>query len=987
MSAEQKNPPPPVTIGSDKLPIMVRGFVPAPPMDQPKTEKRKAAPASDWTLIFDCETKVDAGQNLRFGAYQVQKGAELKDSGLFYDPGSLTPSELELLRRGANERGIELRTREEFVEEVFYGIAYDFRASIVGFNLPFDLSRLAIRHGPARGKTMKGGFTFQLSSDPWKPRVQVRHLNARASLMQFALPPKQKTPRGARRRKIFTPGRRGCFIDLKTVAAALFSRSFDLANLADFLKTKSRKLHTDEHGSRLTRDYVGYALQDVQVTWECYLALVEKYELHQLSQTRLGNILSTASLGKAYLSEMNIRPWRELQPDFPDALLGIIMSTYYGGRSEVRLRRSLAQVLYCDFLSMYPTVCTLMGLWRFVIARGVTWNDTTSHTREFLGQVSLKDLQKAETWRSLTTLVKIRPDGDIFPIRAKYCGDSQTIGLNGISSERQLWYTLADAIVSKLLTGKTPEIIEAISFSPGEPQSGLRSISIMGNADYHVDPYKDDFFKRLIDLRAAVKSRMKAATGAERDDLDSQQLAMKILANSTAYGIFVEVNVSDLDKKEIRTCFGPAGSGFSVETGKSEEPGRYFHPLLATLITGAARLMLGLAERLTIDAGLDWSFCDTDSLGIAKPAGMNCDTFFSKAQSVIDWFGRLNPYAQKGPLFKIEEVNFAIGPDHEGELEPLYCLCISSKRYVLFNLSESGQPIIRKASAHGLGHLMPPYGPDDAPPSIPAPRVPLSDIGVACWQYDLWYQIIRSQLHGHPDQVDLNYHEALEKPAASRYGATTPNLLRWFKTYNQNRSYQDQVKPFNFLISFQARPRLALAAAEECADMNRGRRPKPRQAKPVAPFDKDIGKASRNVFDREKGGMVPSGDLKIYREALAQYHLSPESKFLNGDFTNRGRTVRRHVQVAAVVHIGKEANKWEEQFYTGFDEEAQIEYGTDASGEALDQRIRVMCEELGERKAVGRLGIARETLRKALSQGCESLTRSVRERIARNGSA
>jgi hypothetical protein len=137
---------------------------------------------------------------------------------------------------------------------------------------------------------------------------------------------------------------------------------------------------------------------------------------------------------------------------------------------------------------------------------------------------------------------------------------------------------------------------------------------------------------------------------------------------------------------------------------------------------------------------------------------------------------------------------------------PLYCLCISSKRYVLFNLTESGEPIIRKASAHGLGHLLPPYRPDNVPTSIPAPRLPLSDIGVERWQYDLWYQIIRSQLHGPPDQVDLNYHEALEKPAASRYGATTPNLLRWFKTLNQNRSYQDQVKPFNFLVAFQSRP-------------------------------------------------------------------------------------------------------------------------------------------------------------------------------------
>jgi hypothetical protein len=396
-----------------------------------------------------------------------------------------------------------------------------------------------------------------------------------------------------------------------------------------------------------------------------------------------------------------------------------------------------------------------------------------------------------------------------------------------------------------------------------------------------------------------VKARMRSAKGYEKEELDSEQQALKILANSTSYGIFVEGNVGDLDKYEKRECFGSSGIGFPVETDKNEEPGRYFHPLLATLITGAARLMLTISETLAMQAGLDWAFCDTDSMALAKPDGMDSEKFLTVAKRVCDWFDPLNPFEKKGPLFKIEDANLGITPDQEGDrLERLYCLCISSKRYVLFTLTETGEPIIRKASAHGLGHLMPPYGPDDAPPSIPVPRVALSDIGVERWQYDLWYQIIWSQLHGQPDQVDLNYHEALEKPAASRYGATTPNLLRWFKNYNQNRSYRDQVKPFNFLVAFQSRPQLALSEVEECAVVKKGRRRKHHQAKPVAPFDKDIGKASRNAFDRETGDMVPSEMLKTYHEALAQYHLSPESKFLNGDFTDRGRTERRHVHVA-----------------------------------------------------------------------------------------
>ena len=81
----------------------------------------------------------------------------------------------------------------------------------------------------------------------------------------------------------------------------------------------------------------------------------------------------------------------------------------------------------------------------------------------------------------------------------------------------------------------------------------------------------------------------------------------------------------------------------------------------------------------------------------------------------------------------------------------------------------------------------------------------MEDIGVERWQYDLWYQIVLATLEGYPDRVDLDYHPGLGNPAASRYGATTPQLLKWFKKYNKNRAYNDQVRPFNFLLAFQAK--------------------------------------------------------------------------------------------------------------------------------------------------------------------------------------
>ena len=99
-----------------------------------------------------------------------------------------------------------------------------------------------------------------------------------------------------------------------------------------------------------------------------------------------------------------------------------------------------------------------------------------------------------------------------------------------------------------------------------------------------------------------------------------------------------------------------------------------------------------------------------------------------------------------------------------------------------------------------------PMRPIDAPRSIPAPSVDLTEIGVDRWHYDLWHRIISAALDGHPDQVDLSYHQGLRRPAVSRYGATTPKLLGWFQQLNRGREYGDQVKPFNFLIALQARP-------------------------------------------------------------------------------------------------------------------------------------------------------------------------------------
>ena len=49
--------------------------------------------------------------------------------------------------------------------------------------------------------------------------------------------------------------------------------------------------------------------------------------------------------------------------------------------------------------------------------------------------------------------------------------------------------------------------------------------------------------------------------------------------------------------------------------------------------------------------------------------------------------------------------------------------------------------------------------------------------------------------------------------------------------------------------------------------------------KPIAPFDKDPKRSAETCFDRETRKPVPPSHLKTYRQAPAQYHLSPEPKF------------------------------------------------------------------------------------------------------------
>src|ERR1700730_13915238 len=154
----------------DRLLISLRAYVTRAPRKPKKGEKggkTKAIwrdprdyyphnPPSDWVLVFDCETRTTPDQRLRFGAYQLRYKGQLMERGSFYEPDVLSAAEQALLHQVMEEEiaasdgeRIRVLTRAEFVDQVFYDSGYAIGAQIVGFNLPFDISRLAIRHASA----------------------------------------------------------------------------------------------------------------------------------------------------------------------------------------------------------------------------------------------------------------------------------------------------------------------------------------------------------------------------------------------------------------------------------------------------------------------------------------------------------------------------------------------------------------------------------------------------------------------------------------------------------------------------------------------------------------------------------------------------------------------------------------------------------------------------------------------------------------------
>jgi predicted nucleic acid-binding Zn ribbon protein len=964
------------------LPVAVRTFteradtseVPEDPETEVEVKATKDGPPwlPEAILVLDCETTVDETQRLNFGAWRFVRASwpacgepdlSRVEEGIFYagdlpdrDPRGYRALQTYALKRrpevdrDQSDAAWRLRfvSAREFTDTVLYPVAYRGRFWIVGFNLQFDLCRLATKVSSSVDY-LAGGFSLTLidyekngvvGENRWRPRLAIKSLDSKRQLIGFKrraeLDEVDQIPDdGGPVDDSYAP--RGNFLDARTLTFALTNRSYSLKRACEDWDTTPKKQGTEAHG-RITPRYIDYCRNDVAATTSLFGRLMREYRTHpiELSATKA---YSPATVGKAYLKAMGVRPILERQPRFDRAVLGRSMVAYYGGRTECRIRRTPVPVVYVDFLSMYPTVCSLMRLWRLVCAHTIRTVDATDEVRAMLETSTLERWFDPQAWTGIAGLVQLAPAGDILPVRAMYRPTPESspgvdgngrrrpesmnwgIGLNPLHSEQPLWYAIPDAIAAGLLGTRPVEVLQAVRFEADGVDPLLRPMMLPGGV--LVDPRnpEHDFFRMVIEERKKLARNENLST-TERARLDP---FYKLLANSTTYGIYTEMNRTIPSRREGRAIrvYGLERAFIDADPVAIEQPGAFCFPPLAANITAAARLMLALLERKVTDAGGSYAFVDTDSMAIvatktggavACAGGEHRTPSGEDAVRALAWrevdhisedFAGLNPYDQdavSGSVLEIEKENFTA----TGRQRQLHCYAISSKRYALYTLDSRGNPQLRdttqqrmgeKWSEHGLGHLLNPID----------PHKPDRD-----WIRQFWEDELR-RVYGHKPRA----REWEGARAIGSIGVTKPPTLRAFAALNEGKAYPESVKPFNFLIT-------AHTALSE--------RPHARGAfQLVAPYtdNPDQWPDSKWVNKNASDGRIyqtvtgpiedPETQIKIkaVADVLADYRVHPEPKSLAPDgsrsgWHTHGLLRRRPVKATRLVLIGKEATEHDE---------------------------------------------------------------------------
>jgi hypothetical protein len=928
---------------------------------------RDSAKWPEYALIFDTETRITADQSLTFGVF---RNCQLRDQryrvtreGLVY-ADDLPKHERRVLENYAQTAISDVKSfppefplysRTDFLRKVFWPAIKRNGALICGLNLPFDLSRLALAW--SRGDHDEWSLTMSRFpngvENRYYPRVLITPIDSKKAFIRVANPwkPEEWKNNG----KVH-------FLDIRTLAWALFNRSYSLKRLCEEFKTEHQKIDHEPTGN-VTIEEIEYARQDGRCTVDALNALKEEFDKHPIPLNPC-NAYSPASVAKSYFDAMGI-----IRPDekfnIAPKYQGIAMQTYYGGRSETRIRCTEVPVIPVDFTSEYPTCCALLRLFDILTAKRVTFKDDTKNIRKLVERITLDRCFDPALWKEFGFFALVEPEDDILPVRTVYDGVTQNIGNNYITSKTPLWFAGCDVIASAICTGKVPRIVRAIRLRPNGKQNGMKTVALRGSM-VEINPYKDDLFHKVIEQRKLNKKDKKL------------YYWLKILANSI-YGFFVEL-IPELQNENVELQVFSGEKNFSDSSDVIEKEGKWFFAPLASLITSAGRLLLAMTEACVSEKNGTYLFCDTDSLAIvSSEKGGQLHIPGSEGVRILRWeetrkiaerFSSLNPYdpkAVKGSILNLVDANF-IHSDPSKSQRQLYGYSIAAKRYALYEKTMKSDITIVDPKAHGIGFL---YPPKDSPKDW--------DKEVPQWIYELWDYIVRGALNlprKPPSWLDILQ--------MMRLTITTYNVLEMLGEW-------EIARPYNFLLLPMIDPLYGYAFHRKSND----------NVLLVCPFSSKqmewLALDCVNVHDGKTYKMLncwnTNGNIPYdvvfpsqFAHLLVQYQRHPEAKSLSPDGNpckaeTKGLLKRAHVIVEEIRYVGKETDrKWEEGDEISLLDFAATEYGRKNKVVATEE-VKAAIATIGINKCARESGFDRKNFVRKLVRGISVKRKSYNEFI------
>src|SRR5713101_452793 len=272
-------------------------------------------------------------------------------------------------------------------------------------------------------------------------------------------------------------------------------------------------------------------------------------------------------------------------------------------------------------------------------------------------------------------------------------------------------------------TRQIPKIVDAFKLEAVGTLPDLKPIKLLSAVE--IDPRKQDLFKIVIEERKRPQEHRKLS----ETELERFDRSLKVFANATSYGIFAEMNRKESDQAVKVVCHGIEAKPYTCSVAHADEPGEYCFPPMASLITGAARLMLALLEHSIDELGGTYAMEDTDSMAIVATRNgrvVPCTggkhrtadgregiraLSFKQVKQLSAKFSSLNLYAKDAipdSVLKIEDDTYDFSTEVPRQL---FCVAISAKRYVLFLLEKKREPVLlqktinnksNRWSKHGL---------------------------------------------------------------------------------------------------------------------------------------------------------------------------------------------------------------------------------------------------------------------------------------------